>query len=65
MGNDLRNRGLNMCKGFSYIDTLDADDPRIPLYKQQQEERGFDNSELWSLDITIANFILPDRKSVV
>ena len=35
------------------------DDDREPDYKKQRIERGFDNSETWSLMNTIANFIIP------
>lgn len=34
-------------------------DDRWEEYKKQRLERGFDNSELWSLDSTITKFILP------
>jgi len=37
----------------------DPDDDREKIYKKQRKERGFDDSELWSLDCTIANFIIP------
>ncbi len=37
----------------------DKDDKRENKYSKQRIERGFDDSELWSLDCTIANFILP------
>lgn len=40
----------------------DKDDKREDLFKQQRIERGFDNSETWSLRDTIANFILPRLK---
>lgn len=38
---------------------IDPDDERWEKYKQQRLSRGFDNSELWSLDCTIAEFIAP------
>lgn len=47
----------NVC--FSLID---EDDERAAEYRKQRIERGFDNSELWSLDATIAKFILPRLK---
>lgn len=40
-------------------DTLKPDDDRHELFAKQREERGFDNTELWNLDKTIAKFILP------
>lgn len=38
---------------------IDNQDERWDKYTKQRKERGFDDSELWSLDITIAKFILP------
>ena len=38
---------------------IDEADDREEKYKAQRIERGFDNSELWSLDYTIARFIHP------
>jgi len=35
------------------------DDPRYPEWKKQQAERGFDNTELWSLNHTIAEYLYP------
>jgi len=37
-------------------------DEREENYKKQRIERGFDNSEMWSLDVTISKFILPRLK---
>jgi len=37
----------------------DKKDEREKKYRKQRLIRGFDSSELWSLDCTIANFILP------
>lgn len=36
-----------------------AKDKREKKFKEQRLVRGFDTSECWSLDITIAKFILP------
>lgn len=47
----------NVC--FSLVD---ADDSRWEKYTQQRLERGFDDSETWSLDGTIAKFIYPRLK---
>jgi len=47
----------NVC--FSLID--DSDD-RWAKYTKQRLERGFDNSEIWNLDGTIAKFIYPRLK---
>ena len=32
------------------------------LFKKQRKERGWDDSETWSLDSTIAGFVLPRLK---
>ena len=37
----------------------DAEDNREMEFKKQRLERGFDDSETWSLRDTIANFIIP------
>lgn len=36
-----------------------VDDERKIKFKQQRLERGFDDSETWNLDYTIARFIVP------
>lgn len=41
---------------------IDREDERWKEYQQQRLERGFDDSELWSLDSTITSFILPRLK---
>jgi hypothetical protein len=40
----------------------DKNDSREKSLSKQRIERGFDDSEMWSLDETIANFILPRLK---
>lgn len=44
----------NIC--FSHTS---KDDSREPKYKKQRMQRGFDDSETWSLDVTFAEFMLP------
>ncbi|MCH5167371.1 MAG: hypothetical protein J1F35_05700 [Erysipelotrichales bacterium] len=44
---------------FSQIDSQDA---RWKEYTKQRISRGFDDSEIWNLDSTIAKFILPRLK---
>lgn len=34
-------------------------DKREPLWKKQRKKWGFDERDLWSLDYTIAKFVLP------
>lgn len=41
---------------------IKRDDSRWDEYKKQRLEKGFDNSETWSLDRTIAKFIEPRLK---
>ena len=38
-------------------------DPRQEFWTSQRGERGFDNTELWNLDVTIARFVLPRLKA--
>jgi hypothetical protein len=44
----------NVC--FSLISERDS---RNKAFKKQRLERGFDDSETWCLDLTIAKFIIP------
>lgn len=50
----------NVC--FSMISN---DDDRWEKYTKERLERGFDSSELWNLDGTIAKFIYPRLKAFV
>lgn len=55
---DIKYLGIpNVC--FSLTD---KDDDREKKFAKQRKERGFDNSELWNLDFTIAKFIVPRLK---
>ena len=38
-------------------------DKRQKEWKKQRKEKGFDNTELWNLDNTIAQFIFPRLKA--
>lgn len=42
---------------------IDNTDDRWEEYRKQRLERGFDDSELWSLDSTIAEFVYPRLKA--
>ena len=44
---------------FSLSGSIPADDSRQEEWATQRASRGFDNTELWNLDSTIAKFILP------
>lgn len=51
---------------FSVIDLYDntpKDIKRLAQFKQQRVERGFDDTECWNLDSTIAQFVLPRLKN--
>lgn len=37
----------------------EKDDEREEQFRKQRMERGFDDSETWSLDYTVASFIIP------
>lgn len=41
---------------------LDDDSKRNEKYKRQRIERGFDDTEVWNLDVTILKFALPRLK---
>ena len=43
--------------GFSH--TLDQNDDRQIVFTKQREVRGFDQTELWSLDVALAKHVLP------
>jgi hypothetical protein len=40
-------------------DTLDVDDDRHELFQKQYDERGFDDTELWSLDGSLIRYLYP------
>lgn len=41
---------------------LPKTDDRLEQFRTERETRGFDQTELWSLDMTIARYILPRIK---
>ena len=43
----------------------DKDDKREKKLTKQRLKRGFDDSEMWSLDSTIASFIVPRLKEFI
>lgn len=47
---------------FSLV-TPEENDERAKKYKEQRMTRGFDDSETWNLDITIAKFLVPRLKA--
>lgn len=55
---DIKYLGIpNVC--FSLTE---KNDKREKKYAKQRIERGFDDSETWSLDCTVARFVLPRLK---
>lgn len=48
---------------FSLSKNLSKQDERRIRYGEQRKERGFDDTELWSLDNTIIRFTLPRLKA--
>lgn len=47
----------------NYDETQSEDKRTLAKYKKQRIERGFDDTELWNLDRTIASFVLPRLKA--
>lgn len=47
---------------FGCANTLPKTDDRLEKFRKQREERGFDETEMWNLDKTVAAFILPRIK---
>lgn len=48
---------------FSLASSLMSNDERLEEFRKQRIERGFDDTELWDLNITIIKFILPRLKA--
>lgn len=42
---------------------ISPDHPKWDKFTKQRLERGFDDSETWNLDLTIAKFVLPRLES--
>lgn len=50
-------------KGYGY--SVKRDNKNFKKFKKQRETRGFDNTELWNLDVAIAKFIAPRLKAYI
>ena len=50
-------------KGYGY--SVKRGDKNFKKFKKQRESRGFDNTELWGLDVAIAKFITPRLKAYI
>lgn len=46
----------------SLAPNMKKDDKRHKIWKRQRDKRGFDNTELWNLDIAFAKLMLPRIK---
>ena len=44
---------------YSLSNTISPDDKRQDLWSKQVDDRGFDDTEVWSLDKTIIKFLYP------
>ena len=54
---------MNSDNYFGSAYTIDKNDPRQQAWSKQRERRGFDDTELWNLDLTIIGVILPRLKA--
>ncbi len=52
-------------KDFSLHKTCDKKDDRQKQWAEQREKYNFDETELWNLDSTIIEFIIPRLKSFI
>jgi hypothetical protein len=51
---------------FSIAEEVYSDEPeKLEKYKKQRDERGFDDTETWHLDKTVALFLLPRLKRYI
>lgn len=56
---DFMHDGYHSVIDYGYSKQMSENDHRHDQWKFQRETRGFDDTELWNLDVTIAKFILP------
>lgn len=49
---------------YGFADTIDKDDERQDEWREQVNTRGFDDTELWSLDCAFVKFIVPRLRVV-
>jgi uncharacterized protein (DUF2164 family) len=51
---------------FSIAEEVYKDEPdKLERYKKQRDERGFDDTETWHLDKTVALFLIPRLKRYI
>ena len=48
---------------YSLSNAISRRDIRQSKWREQRKKRGFDDTELWNLDSTIAKFVLPRLKA--
>lgn len=48
---------------YGFSKEMSPTDERQEKWKKQREERGFDSTELWALDVATAKFLLPRLKA--
>lgn len=65
MNKEKYNSDINSKNYYGHALDLKEDDERLKEYREQRNERGFDDSETWSLDCTIIEFILPRLKRLL
>ena len=69
----MKNKGKNQAEKttlsttcFSVAEeTYDNNPEKLERYKKQREEQGFDDTETWHLDKTLALFLLPRLKRFI
>jgi len=59
--NHVLDNDINPLTYFGYADTVDSATRKVK-YKKQRRTRGFDDSEVWNLDCSLARYILPRLK---
>jgi hypothetical protein len=59
----LKSSTISEVNNFSIAEEVYKDEPeKLQRYKNQRDERGFDDTETWHLDKTVALFLLPRLK---
>ena len=62
----MKNKKIKNKTCFSVAEECYKNDPaKLEHYKKQREEQGFDDTETWHLDKTVALFLLPRLKRYI
>jgi hypothetical protein len=62
----LKSSTISEVNNFSIAEEVYKDEPeKLQRYKNQRDERGFDDTETWHLDKTVALFLLPRLKRYI